>query len=472
MAAAFVVMGAVACSEGFVNPFDKGNGNEGGNGGGGNTPQTETYAFYAEITDVVAPEGASGEVCQPEWLGGEKLVVTTGGKSYTFVNSTTELGRFVSEDEGAESIKGATKVIIKSLHANGNTVDSYAGKAGFSLYGAYESFPGDNKVILDVQSSYIHYSSKHTVTLAATTTKAIFSVKDSNSVSYASSITLPAGDDVWVPFVIRDNETMTLVAAVDGELAFETTEPIALAEGMVYDIGEIISTAAPEYKIYLHKHNNAWESVNLYSWDSNEVTYTGEWPGTPTTATETINGYEYLVWTMPLEAIGKEMNIIANDGTNQTADFALGVLDKSYYVLLSGKKLSIIADLNNPEPAPGETPEPAGNMVYFSAKHWESDGAWFAIYCWSTSGNGWSRLEDNDGDGIHEGTLPEGFEPGCGALFCRMNPAYNECAWNGDTVKDRVWNQTTDTIVPTDGNNLFTVKDGEWDGATGTWSKK
>ena len=47
-----------------------------------------------------------------------------------------------------------------------------------------------------------------------------------------------------------------------------------------------------------------------------------------------------------------------------------------------------------------------------------------------------------------------------------MNPSAAANNW------DNKWNQTGDLAIPTDGNNLYTLTGGEWDGVTGTWSTK
>ena len=51
-------------------------------------------------------------------------------------------------------------------------------------------------------------------------------------------------------------------------------------------------------------------------------------------------------------------------------------------------------------------------------------------------------------------------------IFCRMNPGAAANNWNNK------WNQTADLTTPTDGKNLYTVKDGTWDKGGGTWSVK
>ena len=45
-----------------------------------------------------------------------------------------------------------------------------------------------------------------------------------------------------------------------------------------------------------------------------------------------------------------------------------------------------------------------------------------------------------------------------------MNPGNQTNSW------DTKWNQTEDLTIPTNGNNLYTVKDDTWDKGGGTWS--
>jgi hypothetical protein len=77
----------------------------------------------------------------------------------------------------------------------------------------------------------------------------------------------------------------------------------------------------------------------------------------------------------------------------------------------------------------------------------------------------WKKLEVFDaGNGIYY-VEKEGGYPNC--IFVRMNPSHDgNPDWAGK------WNQTGDLTVPTNGNNLFTVPSGAWDGSTTTWSKK
>lgn len=146
--------------------------------------------------------------------------------------------------------------------------------------------------------------------------------------------------------LVQDGKNMQVAAGTyDLYFNYATKEFYALTPGTTPD-----DLSIPQYKVYVHPYNNTWTKFNLYSWDTAGANPTGAWPGSATTVTETINGYTYYVWTMPRSATGASLSIILNDGSSQTADFALGTLDKDYYLLLNGVILSFVEDKENPEP--------------------------------------------------------------------------------------------------------------------------
>ena len=115
-------------------------------------------------------------------------------------------------------------------------------------------------------------------------------------------------------------------------------------------------------------------------------------------------------------------------------------------------------------PTPDPTPDPAGGVVYLVPNaDWAQGGAWFAAYYWGGAGDGSVKLTDENSDGIYEGNIPA---TATGMLFCRMNPAYPEFAWNSDTETDHVWNQTGDLTPGVAPNNYFYITG--WD--TGEWN--
>lgn len=104
-----------------------------------------------------------------------------------------------------------------------------------------------------------------------------------------------------------------------------------------------------------------------------------------------------------------------------------------------------------------------GTQVYLKPNsNWLDSNARFAIYYFG-NGDGWASMTDSNGDGIYEAVVPAGY---ANVIFCRMNPSTTANNWNNK------WNQTADLKAPTDGKNLYTVKDGTWDKGGGTWSVK
>ena len=108
----------------------------------------------------------------------------------------------------------------------------------------------------------------------------------------------------------------------------------------------------PHYRVYLYVANNSWTKHNLYSWDAVSSTpYTDAWPGSEANGTEVINGYTYQYWDMPVNANDSKFNVIINNGTSQTSDFGPLTLSSDIYLLLNSTTVSVIEDINNPEPA-------------------------------------------------------------------------------------------------------------------------
>ena len=104
--------------------------------------------------------------------------------------------------------------------------------------------------------------------------------------------------------------------------------------------------------------------------------------------------------------------------------------------------------------------------------NWKFNGARFAAYFFKQNddsfGKAWMGMSDIDGDGIYSCEIPTD-KAYPNVIFCRMNPAFDTNDWDKDD-NDYVWNQTSDLTVPSNNNNLYTVKDGTWDKGGGTWS--
>ncbi|MBR5104303.1 MAG: hypothetical protein IKZ08_05250 [Bacteroidales bacterium] len=98
--------------------------------------------------------------------------------------------------------------------------------------------------------------------------------------------------------------------------------------------------------------------------------------------------------------------------------------------------------------------------------NWTQSNARFAAYFFG-NGETWVNMKDVNLDGYYEVRRPTA-KNYPNVIFGRMNPATSANNFN-DGVK---WNQTGDLTIPTNGNNLYTVKEGTWDKGGGTWSKK
>lgn len=196
--------------------------------------------------------------------------------------------------------------------------------------------------------------------------------------SYGMSGEAPVSVNIDTMYGLVDGGQNMTVAAGTYDIYFSYTTK----EFYVLTVGTTpADLAIPQYKIYVFQHNNNWSPLYLYTWDTNEVKYTGDWSGSEATDTKVINGHTYSYWTMPRNATGQFIYAIANNGSSQTADFEVGTLDKDYYLLLNEGVLSFIDDPNNPEPVvPLET---YNIYVYQYNNDWNP----LNLYTWSTSGN-------------------------------------------------------------------------------------
>ena len=101
-----------------------------------------------------------------------------------------------------------------------------------------------------------------------------------------------------------------------------------------------------------------------------------------------------------------------------------------------------------------------GTTIYLKPNsNWTQSNARFAAYFF---GNGEKWVDMKCYKDFYSVEVPSGFTK---VIFCRMNPSTTANNWNNK------WNQSGDLTIPTNGNNLFSVPSGAWDGSTTTWSK-
>lgn len=152
-----------------------------------------------------------------------------------------------------------------------------------------------------------------------------------------------------------------------------------------------------------------------------------------------------------------------------TFDIYFNYAKKFLYLVDAGTDYTTVALQSKEGKEPEqEEPEVTEKALYLKPNaNWKQSNARFAAYIWGgTAGEIWVSMTDSDKDGIYEMFIPEGYDYGCNIIFCRMNPATTANNWNNK------WNQTSDLKAPTDGKNLYTVKESTWDKGGGTWSVK
>ena len=219
LVAVLVVMGAVACTENIDNV---------------DGAVEQGLSFRATInldetrSDVVFNE--STEKWNTVWTGDETLNVRVGGwNNYKFTNSVEDKELFVCKTANASDLVGKSVVIDLVHDDDGTTIDSKAGKSGGKIYASVSSFNPAEGVALEVKSAFFRYSSAYEVTLDASSY--IFYYNG----GYKNSITLPAGDDVWVAF--NPLSDVTLSYSIDGTKCKEITKNFESKK--VYNLGEL-----------------------------------------------------------------------------------------------------------------------------------------------------------------------------------------------------------------------------------------
>ena len=154
--------------------------------------------------------------------------------------------------------------------------------------------------------------------------------------------------------------------------------------------------------------------------------------------------------------------------TDGTYDIYFNTATKALYVMVAGEDYTTAAKqtVSGEEPKQ-EEPEVTDKVLYLKPNaNWKVDNARFAAYFFGgTPAEVWVSMTAVD-DGTYQVNLPEGYDYGCNVIFCRMNPGTTANNWNNK------WNQTSDLTAPTDGKNLYTVKESTWDKGGGTWSAK
>jgi hypothetical protein len=165
-------------------------------------------------------------------------------------------------------------------------------------------------------------------------------------VSWTPSETIYPGDNVTITATaVGQPENSSIQITIDGTTTTGTTAnwvageagnytvKVACVDSNSQELGSTeqtlkVTAITSEWGIYLDKASTKWTNANLYTWDANNTTYTGTWPGNAMGVT-TVNGTEYYY---SLIRNAKTINLIFNNGTEQTVDIT-GISGESFFKL-------------------------------------------------------------------------------------------------------------------------------------------
>lgn len=229
--------------------------------------------------------------------------------------------------------------------------------------------------------------------------------------------------------------------------------------GKIYDLGTLSA-----YTVYVTAQPKsgaaAWKTINLYAW--NDKGNNASWPGIDITAnTKVINGYTYHYYTFPASFNNTDVNVIVNNGTQQTPDIVLGTLNKDYYVVYSNNTMF---EKYETAPEAGSIKEYVAptepQMLYLNAQNWGYGDARFAAYFFGNGEEWVDMTKVKDTTATYEVEIPEGFTK---VIFVRMNGTTQENKW------ENKWNQTGNLDITGNVGKTFTIT--QWDEQTSGWGE-
>ena len=324
--------------------------------------------------------------------GGGNIPVAAG-KYRVYFNPATGLIEFNAKNFGTEEDTGA--------NGGGTTPEPEPTETTYGLIGSFNGW-GEPDVDLVARGDG-WYVVKEVVIPAADENKFLIRLNDawSNKFGFAEANTFVTidgkntltaeGQDMWI---------------ADGTFDFYFNP--TSAELYVMTAGAADPTLpqdAKAVKFYADVTATGWTNCNIYGW-GDLGDYGGSWPGTALSS-ENVDGKEYYTFTFDASAWGKTVNVIFNNGTEQTVDIKDIVLDKDYiFTLTDNASGKWEVTINGEAPV---TPEPPAETTYGLIGDF----------------NGWG--DDVDlvarGDGWY---VTEALSVTAGKLLIRLNDAWDE----------------------------------------------
>ncbi len=403
------------------------------------------YEVEGWYTNAACTEGKhdAGNTTYTTSITGEPHVYVKFVEKTWEVTFAAGIGGTVTPSETQE-VGQLTGITITATPKTGYSFVSWASSNGGS-FGSTTSASTTFKPTAATTVTANFSENKYTITVQSSNENFGTVSPENGSAGVTTELTITATPKAGYRFVNWATETAGIIIA---DTNSDTTTITATSAGTVTANFE----ALPPVTIYFKptsawKNDNAWFAV--YYWNDKKNGWVsmedGDGHGNLYT-TEIPGGYNNLIFVRLRPSTDKDYTsensgLHWNNQWEQTEDLTTPTDDKVLY------------DMESKNAATHLYLKPNGN--------WKSDGARFAA-CFMDDKKGnhtWKSMTINND--IYSCEIPTNMTY---VIFCRMNPSALENKW------DNKWNQTGDLTIPTDGKNLFTLKDGEWDGATETWS--
>lgn len=272
------------------------------------------------------------------------------------------------------------------------------------------------------------------------------------------------GEEYYIavaPQTFNNGVTVKLRINEGEEIVVKTTEnPVVTKANTILDLGVL----------ELPEPSQNWSVCGtMNDWGDTAMELDGDWYVAKSLTITTSDRFKFRAdnaWTLN-RGTGEKVEAGNIYAVTQDGNDIYVATDAIYDVYLSkdlkSMKIEKVGDYVAPEPDPEPEPDPDADKLYLLPNsNWKIDDARFAAYFFG-NGEKWVSMTDSDSDGFYEVVVPDGYP---NVIFCRMNPSTTANNWNNK------WNQTADLTIPTDGKNLYKVKEDTWDKGGGEWSTK
>ena len=278
-----------------------------------------------------------------EDIGSTTASGTTATTSLTAINYTVSdlsTGNFVitcSNATSAGSTHGAgiNSIVITGVKKASSTPDPTSQTLYLKLSADWAGYPAKYAVYYfnDTENGWSEFMTEVEGDANVYTTTIPVGYSNVISARINGSATAPNWSDKW-------SQTKDLTIPTDDKDLFTITSA-GTGDDATGEWSKYVAPVPVENVTIYYVNTGEWKNVNAFVWPNEGNAYK-EWSGEAMTKTENkVNGYDVYSYTFPENYV----NIIFNDGTDQTSDL---VWDKTKPYYCDGKWYAAVADIPSP----------------------------------------------------------------------------------------------------------------------------